>query len=105
MWDLCNEFRDLGDDQEKTYDHQVAEAQSKFYCDNLTGLQAKESPSEDETSQRLWFRHHPEQEEDQGTSKEKGELYVQLIICSGDGTQENGRENFKAKARQHLRVF
>lgn len=104
MWDLYNEFRDLGDDQKKN-DHQVAEAQNKLYCDILTGLQAKESPSEHETSQRRWFRHHPEKEEAQGTSTKKGELYVQLIICSGADTQENGRENFKAKARQHLRVF
>lgn len=53
MWKLYSEFRDLGDDQGKIYDHKVAVAQSKHYLGgNLTGLQARECPSQHATFQR-----------------------------------------------------
>lgn len=49
MLEFCNEFRALGDDQEKIYDHEVVVAHSKLYMgDSWTDL-LRECPSEQET--------------------------------------------------------
>lgn len=45
MQELCSEFVDLGNDQGKRYDHEIAVGHNKLYLSgNLTGLQERDVP-------------------------------------------------------------
>lgn len=102
MWEFCNAFRALRDDQEKIYDHDVAVAHSKLYMGgSWTDLQVRECPSEQGTFWDNGAGQHPEGEEGKGPSL--GEGSYNIMISPGRWQRVSGSENPTGK--QQFGVF
>lgn len=92
MLEFCNEFRALGDDQEKIYDHEVVVAHSKLYMgDSWTDL-LRECPSEQETFWDNGAGQHPEGEEGEGSPVGEGSCMCRWYH-QGGWQRVSGSEN------------